>query len=396
MAPATEVLLAFLRLGCMSFGGPVAHIGYFRTEFVERRKWLDDTTFADLVALCQFLPGPASSQVAIGIGALRAGWRGGVLATAGFTLPSAILMFAFALGLLEIGDALGQGWLHGLKAMAVAVVALAVWTMAGRLCTDRIRRLFALLAAIVVLSVHGVAGHFTAILMGAALGLIFLRNGAATGPDTAVVHATRRRYGIANLVVFFSLLFGLPAAVAATGWHELAVADSFYRAGSLVFGGGHVLLPMLQAHVVPPGWVDNDTFLAGYGAAQALPGPLFTFSAFLGTMIRPGAGLWTGLLCLLAIFLPSTLMVFGALPFWHRLRAYAGARAALSGVNAAVVGLLLAVLYDPVWVGTVRGPADFALILGCAGALTVGRMPPWLVAVLAALAGAGMETLGVF
>lgn len=393
---AWSVLTAFLRLGCMSFGGPVAHIGYFRAEFVERRKWLDDATFADLVALCQFLPGPASSQVGIGIGVIRAGWRGGVAAAIGFTVPSAILMIGFAVGLLEVGDAFGHGWLHGLKVMAVAVVALAVWTMAKSLCPDRRRRALALAGAIVVLGLGGATGQFAAILTGAAAGFVFLRDCVPSIPETAIRHATKRRYGLMNLAAFFALLFALPVAARATGLHELAVVEGFYRAGALVFGGGHVILPLLQATVVPPGWVDNDTFLAGYGAAQALPGPLFTFSGFLGTMLRPGAGVWTGILCLFAIFTPSFLLVFGALPFWRRLHGEPRARAALAGVNAAVVGLLLAALYTPIWVGTMRTGADFALMLACAGALTLGRLPPWAVAALAAIAGAGLEAAGIF
>lgn len=390
-AGALGVFLTFLRMGCQCFGGPVAHLGYFRDEFVIRRRWLDERTYVDLVALCQFLPGPSSSQVGMGIGLIKAGLPGVLAAWVGFTLPSALLMLAFAYGMLETGDALGTGWLQGLKVMAVAVVAQAVWGMARTLCPDRTRQGFAVVAAILVLAWPGPAGQLVAIGFGALFGRLILKGGASA--DGALTLSIGRRTGVAALALFFVLLAGLPIAVAAFQDQSLAVFDSFFRAGSLVFGGGHVLLPLLQAHVVPPGWVDADTFLAGYGAAQALPGPLFSIAAYLGAVMRPEGGVVLALLCLLAIFLPSFLLLVGALPFWNALRARPGVQSALMGVNAAVVGLLIAVLFDPVWTGTVHGTADFVLLLIAFGALTVLRLPPWLVAPLAAGLGAGFAFL---
>jgi len=385
---AWAVFLTFLRLGCQCFGGPVAHLGYFRDEFVARRRWLDERTYVDLVALCQFLPGPSSSQVGMGIGLIKAGLPGVLAAWIGFTLPSALLMLAFAYGMVEAGDALGTGWLKGLKVMAVAVVAQAVWGMARALCPDRTRQAFAVIAAILVLAWPGPFGQLAVIGLGAGLGRLILKGGA--GGDGVLALTIGRKTGAAALAVFFLLLAGLPVAASVLQNHALTVFDSFYRAGSLVFGGGHVLLPLLQAHVVPPGWVDTDTFLAGYGAAQALPGPLFSISAYLGVVMQPGGGVALALLCLLAIFLPSFLLLVGALPFWNALRARPGVQSALMGVNAAVVGLLVAVLYDPVWTDTVHGTADFVLLLAAFGALAVLRLPPWLVAPLAAALGAGL------
>lgn len=389
-----QIFAAFLRLGCTSFGGPVAHIGYYRNEFVDRRKWIDEGTYADLVALCQFLPGPTSSQVGMGIGIARGGIGGALAAWIGFTLPSAALMLAFAYGLVAAGDTLGSGWLQGLKIMAVAVVANAVWNMAKNLCPDRTRQGFAILAAVLVLLWSGPVGHVAAIVAGAVLGRIFLgRNGTSAARPLAL--SVGRRTGAAALVLFFMLLAGLPLAVSVFPNHFLAVFDSFYRAGSLVFGGGHVLLPLLQAHVVPPGWVDTDTFLAGYGAAQAVPGPLFTLSVYLGAMIEPGGGVLLAFLCLLAIFLPSFLLVVGALPFWNLLRGQPGVQSALMGVNAAVVGLLVAVLYDPVWTGTIHGGGDFVLLLLAFWAVALMRIPMWLVAPAAALIGAAFGVIGL-
>ncbi|MBE0533041.1 MAG: chromate efflux transporter [Rhodospirillales bacterium] len=382
---AFGVFRTFLKLGCQCFGGPVAHLGYFRDEFVVRRRWLDERTYVDLVALCQFLPGPSSSQVGMGIGLIKAGLPGVLAAWIGFTLPSALLMLAFAYGMVEAGDALGTGWLKGLKVMAVAVVAQAVWGMARTLCPDRTRQGFAVVAAILVLAWPGPFGQLMVIGIGAVLGWLILKGGAAG--DGVLTLTIGRRTGVAALALFFVLLAGLPIAVSVLQSHALTVFDSFFRAGSLVFGGGHVLLPLLQAHVVPPGWVDTDTFLAGYGAAQALPGPLFSISAYLGVVMRPGGGVVLALLCLLAIFLPSFLLLVGALPFWNALRARPGVQSALMGVNASVVGLLVAVLYDPVWTGTIHGAADFVLLLAAFGALAVLRLPPWLVAPLAAALG---------
>jgi chromate transporter len=382
-----EVLRAFLKLGLTSFGGPVAHLGYFRAEFVARRAWLAEPAYADLVALCQFLPGPASSQVGIGIGLMRAGVPGALAAWTGFTLPSALAMVLFAYGVERFAGAAGGGWLHGLKIAAVAVVAQAVWGMAQSLAPDRERATMAVLATIVALMIPTAWGQIGAIVLGAVAGLIVLpRTPAPPGSDLVV--PIGRAFALACLVVFFVLLIGLPLLAAATHNHALELAASFYRSGSLVFGGGHVVLPLLQASVVPPGWISDDAFLAGYGAAQAVPGPLFTFSAYLGAAMAPPPNGWLGaIICLLAVFLPSFLLVFGALPFWARLRERPAAQTALRGVNAAVVGLLLAALYKPVWTSAIGRPADFALGVTAFLLLAMWRTPPWLVVVLAAVAG---------
>ena len=382
-----EVLRAFLKLGLTSFGGPVAHLGYFRAEFVARRAWLSEPAYADLVALCQFLPGPASSQVGIGIGLMRAGIPGALAAWTGFTLPSALAMVLFAYGVDRFAGAAGSGWLHGLKIAAVAVVAQAVWGMAQSLCPDRERATLAVLATIVVLTFPTAWGQVGAIALGALAGLIVLpRTAAAPGGDLAV--PIGRGFALACLVLFFVLLIGLPILAAAVPNHALELMASFYRSGSLVFGGGHVVLPLLQASVVPPGWITDDAFLAGYGAAQAVPGPLFTFAAYLGAAMEPPPNGWAGaIICLVAVFLPSFLLVFGALPFWAQLRERPAAQTALRGVNAAVVGLLLAALYRPVWTSAILGPADFALAVSAFLLLAMWRTPPWLVVVLAAVAG---------
>lgn len=391
-APALEVLLVATRLGLTSFGGPVAHLGYFREEYVARRRWLDERAYADLVALCQFLPGPASSQVGIAIGILRAGLLGGLAAWVGFTLPSAIALVLFALGIRGL-DLSGPGWLHGLKLAAVAIVAHAVWGMARTLCPDRERATLAIAAALVL------AGWPTGpaqVLVIVAAGIIGWRWLPAPAPGAAspVRVPFGRRVGVAALAVFFGLLVALPLLRLAFPDGSLAVFDSFYRTGSLVFGGGHVVLPLLQAEVVPPGWVTNEEFLAGYGAAQAVPGPLFTFAAFLGAVMRSGPGGGPGAaLAVGAIFLPAFLLVVGALPFWEALRARAPAQAALRGINAAVVGLLLAALYHPVWTSAVHRPADFALALAAFGLLSLWRLPPWLVVVFAAAGGSAIAWL---
>src|SRR5215472_6236470 len=335
-----EVLPAFLRLGLTSFGGPVAHLGYFREEFVHRRRWLDDKSYADLVALCQFLPGPASSQVGLAVGLLRGGYAGALAAWIGFTLPSAVAMVLFGYGIGALGDAAGSGWLHGLKVAAVAVVAQAVLGMA---------RTLAPAAAILALGAPSSWGQIGAIALGGIVGALLLRGGEAIAP-AALPLKVSRALGALLLVAFFVLLIGLPLLAAAIPSQALKEFDAFYRAGSLVFGGGHVVLPLLQASVVPPGWVGNDAFLAGYGAAQAVPGPLFTFAAYLGMVMEPKPNGWIGAsICLIAIFLPSFFLVIGALPFWEELRRRPVAQASLRGVNAAVVGLLLAALYQPVW-----------------------------------------------
>jgi chromate transporter len=381
-----EVFVAFLRLGLTSFGGPIAHLGYFRQEFVARRHWLDEAAYADLVALCQFLPGPASSEVGIGIGLIRAGLAGALAAWTGFTLPSAVALVLFALGVERFGS-LDAAWLHGLKIAAVAVVAQAVWGMAGTMATGKARATLAVAAAAVVLAVPTTAGQLSAIALSAVAGVVLLRTERAPSPS-ALAARVGRGFAILCLAVFFALLAGLPLLATAFPNQALAMFNAFYRAGSLVFGGGHVVLPLLQAAVVPPGWVTNDAFLAGYGAAQAVPGPLFTFAAYLGAVMGPQPNGWAGAaICLVAIFLPSFLLVIGVLPFWQALRGKPFAQSALNGVNAAVVGLLLAALYNPVWLAAIMGPLDFAVALAAFLLLTVWKTPPWAVVVLCAVAG---------
>jgi chromate transporter len=375
---AVEVFAAFLKLGLTSFGGPIAHLGYFRNEFVERRKWLEEHSYADLVALCQFLPGPASSQVGIAIGLSRAGYLGALAAWAAFTLPSAIALVLFAYGLSAAGDA-GGGWLHGLK---VAVVALAILGMARTLTPDRQRATLAVIAAAIALAVPSAWGQIGAIVLGAVVGYAILREGPPAEP-TELKLSVSRTVGVLALIAFALMLGILPILAAATGNQDVRLFDTFFRVGSLVFGGGHVVLPLLRAEVVP-GWIGNDAFLAGYGAAQAVPGPLFTFAAYLGAVI---GGWKTAILCLLAIFLPSFLLVIGILPFWESLRRRTATQAALRGVNAAVVGLLLAAFYDPVWTSGILAKADFALASFAFLLLFLWRTPPWLVVVLCAAAG---------
>lgn len=386
-AHAGEVFVAFLKLGLTSFGGPIAHLGYFRDELVVRRRWLDERAYADLVALCQFLPGPASSQVGFALGLLRAGPLGAAAAWAGFTLPSAVLLVLFALGASAFGGPIGSGALAGLKIVAVAIVAQAVWGMARSLCPDRERETVALGAALVCLLVEGSPGQIAAIVAGGAAGLLLPRGDAAPAGQAAAFPVSRRAGAVA-LALFFVLLGGLPLAVAATSSQGLALFDAFYRAGALVFGGGHVVLPLLEAEVVQGGWIDRDRFLAGYGAAQAVPGPLFTFAAYLGTVaeLTPN-GLAGAAIALAAIFLPGLLLVAGALPFWNALRARPGAQALMRGANAAVVGILGAALYDPVFTSAVGGRADFALALACFVLLTAWRVPPWAVVLVAAAGG---------
>jgi chromate transporter len=388
-----QIFMVFLRLGLTSFGGPVAHIGYFRDEFVRRRAWLDERAYADLVALCQFLPGPSSSQVGMGIGIARAGIPGAIAAWIGFTAPSALLMLAFAFGVVAAGETLGSGWLQGLKVMAVAVVANAIWAMARSLCPDRSRQIIAVLAAVLVAAWPQSLSHLVTIVAGAVLGRLFL-SADGGGAATPLRLTIGRRTGIAALAVFFVFLVGLPVAVTLLPEMKLAVFDSFYRAGSLVFGGGHVLLPLLQAHVVPPGWVDVDGFLAGYGAAQAVPGPLFSIATYLGAVMTPGGGVVMAGVALLAVFLPSFLLVVGALPFWNMLRAQPKVQSALMGVNAAVVGLLVAVLYNPVWTGTMHGAGDFVLLLLAFASIALLNIPLWIVAPAAALIGAAFGIIG--
>ncbi len=384
---ALEVLGVATRLGLTSFGGPIAHLGYFREEYVARRKWLDDQTYADLVALCQFLPGPASSQVGISIGTLRAGLLGGLAAWIGFTLPSAIALVIFAYGVNAIG-ATDAGWLHGLKIVAVAVIAQAVWGMARTLCPDRERATIAVVAALVALASQTAVSQILIIAVAGLIGWRLLGAGASLPAPTIRVPVGRRASLVA-WALFFGLLIGLPLARRIAPSLPLAVFDSFYRVGSLVFGGGHVVLPLLQAEVVPPGWVTNEQFIAGYGAAQAVPGPLFTFSAYLGAVMpAPLTGVAGAALALIAIFLPSFLLVIGTLPWWDQLREQVSFQAALRGINAAVVGILLAALYHPVWTSAILSAADFGLALVGAALLMIWKVPPWLVVVVSALGGA--------
>lgn len=384
---AWRIFLVFLRLGLTSFGGPIAHLGYFRAEFVERRRWLDDRSYSDLVALCQFLPGPASSQVGMALGLRHAGWPGLVAAWLGFTLPSALILILFAYGMAGYRGLAASGWVHGLKVVAVAVVAQAVWGMARSLCPDRTRAGLAVLAALATLAVPSAAGQVAAIVACGLLGR-WLLDLPAPVPAHPHPYPISRRAGIAALVLFALPLAALPAWAAASGSSFVAFFDGVYRAGALVFGGGHVVLPLLQATVVPTGLVDNADFLAGYGAAQAVPGPLFTFAAYLGAVARGPLHGWAGGLAALAvIFLPALLVLAGALPFWERLRQRRGIQTVLAGVNAGVVGILLSALYDPVWTSAIHGRADFALALAAFGLLVVGRVPPVLVVALAALGG---------
>jgi chromate transporter len=434
---AGEVFAVFLRLGLTSFGGPVAHLAYFRDEFVARRRWLGERAYADLVALCQFLPGPASSQVGFALGLSRAGLPGALAAWAGFTLPSALALIVLALGLAQAGDALPAGVLHGLKLAAVAVVAQAVWGMARALCVGPVRATLMVAAAGVVLWVPGVAVQFGVLAVAAGIGWwrlrlppvvgtaadtaaaspspVVARTGfvttsssspaavrpgpvdassssaaAATGLDDLRVPVSHRAAAVC-LALSLGLLVALPLLAAALPHPALAQFDAFYRAGALVFGGGHVVLPLLEAEVVGSAWVREDVFLAGYGATQAVPGPLFTFAAFLGASMQPGPGGWVGgLLCLVAVFVPGLLLVLGALPFWASLRRHAAAQAALAGVNAAVVGWLLAALFQPVWAAAVQGPRDVSVVLLALLALTVWKAPPWAVVLACGLVGVAL------
>ena len=382
-----EVLIAFIRLGLTSFGGPVAHLGYFRHEFVERRKWLNEHTYADLVALCQFLPGPASSQVGIALGIRRAGLLGGLAAWIGFTLPSAAALILFAYGVTTVGDVADSGWLRGLKIAAVAVVALAVWGMAGNLCPDHPRATMAIAAAIALLIWPTAIGQVATIAVAGIIGWRLLPE-SQTDSGPVQPFPVGRVVAVFCLALFGILLVGLPVLRQVVSNEHLQVFDSFYRSGSLVFGGGHVVLPLLQAQVVPPGWVGNEEFIAGYGAAQAVPGPLFTFSAYLGTMLYGNQNAWLGgIFTLAAIFLPSFLLVIGTMPFWDLLRGQRGFRGASRGISAAVVGLLLAALYNPVWTSAVHTREDFGLALAAFALLALWKWPPWLVVVLSALGG---------
>jgi chromate transporter len=384
---AAEVLLVFLRLGLTSFGGPIAHLGYFHEEFVVRRKWLDEQAYVDLVALCQFLPGPASSQVGFSIGLMRAGYFGALAAWTGFTLPSAIAIVLFAYGAGALIGPVGTGLLHGLKLVAVAIVAQAIWGMARTLCPDKERASIAVVAALIILFSTSSVAQIPAIALGGLAGL-WLCRGAQPVAGAHMPIPVGRATGLVALTLFFVLLLGLPILQSIEATPGIALFDAFYRSGALVFGGGHVVLPLLREAFVGPGWISDDTFLAGYGAAQAVPGPLFTFAAYLGTVVKPSPhGVAGAVLGLIGIFLPGILILLGALPFWETFRKRAGAQAVMRGINAAVVGLLGAALYNPVWTSSVKTPGDFGVALVGFVLLTVWRAPPLLVVIVGALGG---------
>nr|WP_213262357.1 chromate efflux transporter [Halomonas sp.] len=382
---ASEVFWAFLTLGLTSFGGPVAHLGYFRTAFVERRQWLSEQAYADLVALCQFLPGPASSQVGFALGLMRAGPWGAAMAWLAFTLPSAIVLVLFALGAAVLDGPVASGIIHGLKVVAVAIVAHAVWGMARNLCPDKTRTGIALAAVFAVVLVSGPLGQVAAIVLGGVAGLLLCRQSAAASSSESLHFPVTRQAGTLALLIFAGLLVLLPLLAASAGW--LNVVDAFYRSGALVFGGGHVVLPLLEAEVVQSGWVTADEFLAGYGAAQAVPGPLFTFAAYLGALLPGIPSVIGALLALLAIFVPGFLLLVGVLPFWNQFRQWSSAQALMRGANAAVVGILGAALYQPVWTSAILGPYEFVLALTGFLLLTVWKLPAWLVVIVVALGG---------
>ncbi len=381
-----EVFAVSLKLGLTSFGGPIAHLGYYHNEYVDKREWLDERSYLDLVALCQFLPGPASSQISIAIGTIRAGIPGGIAAWVGFTLPSAVMMILFAF-VLQGFNIIDSGWLHGLKIVAAAIVAQAILTMWQRLINDKIRSLIAIGVFIILLFWQNAFNQIILIAAAGILGLIFYRNHETTAPAKIKVPVSRR-FALICLVAFFTLLVSLPVLRNLTGNHMIAVADGFYRSGSLVFGGGHVVLPLLEHEVVPTGWVSRDVFLAGYGAAQGVPGPLFTFAAYLGAMI---GGIKGAIIALAAIFLPAYLLIMGALPFWNMLRNSSKIQGALTGVNAAVVGILLAALYNPVWISAVFSKSDLALTVLLFAMLVFIKLPPWIIVIAGAAGGMILE-----
>lgn len=387
MKNLAEIFFIFLRLGLTSFGGPIAHLSYFHDEFVLRRKWFDEHHYADLVALCQFLPGPASSQVGISIGLSRAGVLGAIAAWIGFTLPSALIMIAFAFGIASFGNEISHGWLHGLKIVAVAIVAQALWGMGRKLCPEKKRATVAVFAALFAIIFPFALGQVGIIVAGGIIGWLFLKETTSLPHEPMRMPLTRRA-GASFLAIFFALLFLLPVAANRSASQEIKLFDSFFRAGSLVFGGGHVVLPLLKAEVVNPGWVSSDAFMAGYGAAQAIPGPLFTFSAYLGAVSKiPPAGWLGAFICLIAAFLPSFLLILGALPFWERLRRVESMRFAMQGINAAVVGLLLSAFYNPVWTSAILSPKDFGIAAVCFLLLVFWKAPSWSVVIFSAVVG---------
>ncbi|TDF94069.1 chromate transporter [Paenibacillus piri] len=391
-----EIVKTALRLGLTSFGGPVAHLGYFREEYVQRRKWIDERSYADLVALCQFLPGPASSQVGIGIGYMRGGIPGALLAWLGFTLPSAVALalFAFLCQGLDVGS---SGWIHGLKLAAVAIVAQAVWGMGKNLAPDRGRASIAIATCIIILLLNSALVQVALIALAGIIGTwVYREREASAGPADATaasgIPASHRKLAVGCLIAFFGLLALLPLLRSVYPSQWLAIFDSFYRSGSLVFGGGHVMLPLLEKEVVPSGWMSKEQFLAGYGATQAIPGPLSTFASYLGFLIHGWGG---AAVATVAIFLPAFLLVMGALPFWEELRRHPRVKGALIAINASVVGILLAALYDPVWVSAIRTPGDFALALALFGALIFWKLPAWVVVAAAACGGALLSLAGL-
>jgi chromate transporter len=390
---AVEVLRAFLKLGVTCFGGPIAHIGYFREEFVVRRGWLDERTYADLVGLCQFLPGPASSQIGFSIGLMRAGYRGGIAAWIGFTLPSAVALVLFAYGATALGGPVGLELLHGLKLVAAAIVAQAVWGMARTLSPDRRRASIAVLAVVIIASSTSPLAQIAAIVLGGALGYLLCRAAQDASPSRLHLPVSRTA-GIAALAAFTLLLVGLPVLGRLQHSQGIALFDAFYRSGALVFGGGHVVLPLLRQAFVAHGWVTDDAFLAGYGAAQAIPGPLFTFAAYLGAVVTPAPhGVPGAVIGIVGIFLPGILILLGTLPFWGAIRKRAGAQAAMRGINAAVVGLLGAALYSPIGTSTITGPVDLALALVGFVLLTAWRSPPLLVVAVVVAANLGLSQI---
>lgn len=391
---AGEVFTAFLKLGLTSFGGPIAHLGYFRDEIVVRRKWLDEKGYGDLIALSQFLPGPTSSQVGFALGLLRGGPLGAFAAWAAFTLPSAIILIVFAMVATALDNPLGQGLLHGLKLVAVAVVAQAVWGMAKSLTPDKPRIGIALVAVVAVI-LGGIFGQLAAIVIGSLLGLVLCRT-PAQQTGKLIAFGVSKSVGILCLFAFLALLFTLPFLAGAFNSQGLNLFDAFYRSGSLVFGGGHVVLPLLEAEVVRPGWVSDGSFLAGYGLAQAVPGPLFTFAAYLGAVMSPAPnGILGAAICLVAIFMPGFLLLVGVLPFWGSLNRFPLAQAAMRGANAAVVGVLGAALYHPVWTSAVLTQTDFLLAITGFLMLLIWRTSPWIVVLFMAAAAATLKIGGL-
>lgn len=375
-----EILAVSLYLGFTSFGGPIAHLGYFHAEYVKKRNWVNEELYSDLVALCQFLPGPASSQVGIAIGTHRGGILGGILAWIGFTVPSALALVLAYYGLRDI-DPAGLSWLHGLKIIAVAVVAQAVWSMGIKLAPDKTRATIAIFGAAITLLWPNAYMQVLIIIAAGFIGSVIKKPGVVSRYQT-MPFPVRKRTGMIALSILAAILVGLPFLRQATANEWVAVFDSFFRIGSLVFGGGHVVLPLLEKEVVPVGWVDRGQFLTGYGLTQAVPGPLFTFAAYLGAVM----GGWQGaVITTVAIFLPSFLFVLGVVPFWDAFRAKPGLQSALWAINAAVVGILLAALYDPVWTSGISGPADFTVAILCFGLLQFWRMPQWCVVIIACL-----------